>query len=231
MSWKVDHGWFSNVNGVDVTKRDVGLSTTTYTYGNPRAVIFHYTAGCGSDISAVLKSRGISVTFSVDRDGKIYQYIPFGHAGWHAFSMSHYAIGVEHTALPGSCELTDVQLEASAKLMAAIVGYTKKHYGFSIPLKKLPAPVTLTNVQPGFFDHRDGDGSWNENGHTDHLYLWSWDKYLGAIKNVLNPPPMFQAILTKGKLTKDRTFKALADAIAFSRPLVAKGWKLVLRKK
>lgn len=181
MSWKVDKGWFTDVNGIPVIKRDVGLGSTTYTAGYPKAVIFHYTAGCGSDISSVLKSRGISVTFSVDREGKVYEYLPLDVAGWHAFGMSHYAIGVEHTALPGSCDLTDVQLEASAKLMNAIRDYVKTKHGFTIPLKKLPAPVTLTNVQPGFFDHRDGASDWNENGHTDHLYRWTWKQYLAAI--------------------------------------------------
>jgi len=183
VSYSTNNGWFTKVNDLPVVKRDVGLNHTTYTSGFPKAILFHYTAGCGSDISSVLKGRGSSVTFSVDRDGKIYEYLPLDTAGWHAFSMSHFAVGIEHTALKGTCDLTDVQLTASSKLSGAIREYVQTKHGFSIPLVKLPAPVTLSNVKPGFFDHKDGDGSWNENGHTDGLYRWTWKQYLDAVRN------------------------------------------------
>jgi hypothetical protein len=179
-------GWFTRVNGVRVIHHDVGLGSTTYTAGYPRGILFHYTAGCGSDISGVLKARGISVTFSVDRDGNVYEYLPLDTAGWHGYEASHYFVGIEHTALPGSCELTDVQLEASAKLSAAIIERTQQAHGFTIPLNYYgkPESIGIPDFKPGFIDHRDGKSDWNQNGHTDHLYSWSWKKYLAAIAAV-----------------------------------------------
>ncbi len=186
MTYKLDHGWMTEVSGIRVIKRDVGLATTYYNNRRPIGILFHFTAGCGSDISGVLKSRGISVTFSVDREGTVYEYIPVAAAGWHAFSASHAYLGIEHTALPGTCDLTDVQLEASAKLSAAVVEWNEEHNGFLIPVRKLDPPVTATPFFPGFLDHRDGDDSWNQNGHTDHLYRWTWDEYLAAVSDALS---------------------------------------------
>lgn len=182
---KIRRGWVRHVNGHSVQKRNAGLGTTTYD-PKPTGIIFHYTAGCGGDISGTLKARGISVTFSVDRDGTIYQYIPIAKAGWHAYGASHHYVGIEHTALPGECELTDPQLEASAALAAGIVEWVKRTFDYDIPLRKLKAPVRC-DYPPGFCDHRDGDPCWNQNGHTDHLYSWSWKKYLNHIEAVLEP--------------------------------------------
>jgi hypothetical protein len=184
VAFSFSSGWFTRVNGVRVIQRDVGLGHTTYTVGYPRGVLWHYTAGCGSDISGVLKARGISVTFSVDRDGVIYEYLPLDTAGWHGFEASHYYVGIEHTALPGTCELTDVQLESSAKLSAAIIERTQQAHSFTIPARYTgngPGSVGIPDFKPGFIDHRDGKSDWNQNGHTDHLYSWSWTKYLAAV--------------------------------------------------
>ncbi len=223
MAYKLKRGFFTEVNGVPVTKHAGGLALTSWASGFPKAILWHYTAGCAADIHDVLASRGISVSFSVDRDGQIHQYAKLGRACWHAFGMSHYAIGIEHTADPGTCELTDRQLEASARLSAAIVEYVKHRFGFEIPLRKLDAPVTMGNVQPGFFDHRDGDSSWNQNGHTDHLYRWSWSKYLDAVRVVL-APPTFRVTASKGSIVRQRTFGTLAKAWAWARELLKRGF-------
>ncbi len=184
MTYEYQNGWFSEVNGVKVVKKDVGLSTTVYYDGHPRGVLWHYTAGCSGDIAGVLQARGISVTFSVGRDGVVYQYIPFTAAGWHAYGASHAYVGIEHAAYPGSCDLTDVELESSAALSAAIVEAVRKMNKFDIPLKKLTPPVGDA-CPPGFLDHRDGSGDWNKDGHTDHLYRWTWDKYLDEVRGWL----------------------------------------------
>ena len=49
--------------------------------------------------SRVLNSRGISVHFSIDNDGTIYQMVDMNHAAWHAGSKkwNHSSIGVEIT--------------------------------------------------------------------------------------------------------------------------------------
>jgi hypothetical protein len=145
--------------------------------------------------------------------------------------MSHYAVGIEHSALPGSCELTDAQLGASARLSAAIVEHVKKRYAFDIPLRKLAVPVTMVNVAPGFFDHRDGDSSWNENGHTDHLYKWTWAEYLKAVGDILLPPTTYEVQAVKGDETKERVFGELSKAWAWAREKIKKGFRIKIRPK
>ncbi len=226
--YEIEHGWFRTVNGRPVVRRDVGLPTTYYHDGHPIGILWHYTAGCGSDISDVLKSRGISVTFSVDRDGHIYQYVPIGKAAWHAYDASHYYVGIEHTALPGSCELTDVQLEASAALSAAIVEWTERAHGFRVPLRKLAAPISIADFAPGFLDHRDGDPSWNRNGHTDALYRWTWAEYLGAVRRVLKP---YEVVARRGEMTRRRRFSSLSDAMRAVERFVINRWIVHVRKR
>ena len=64
----------------------------------PRFMVTHWDVCLSSSICArVLRDRGISVHFSVDSDGCIYQLMDINHAAWHAGSRSwnHSSIGVE----------------------------------------------------------------------------------------------------------------------------------------
>ncbi len=228
MSYKLDHGWFSEVNGAPVIKRDVGLPTTYYHDGRPIGVLWHYTAGCGADISGVLKARGISVTFSVDRDGHIYQYVPIGKAAWHAYDASHYYVGIEHSALPGTCDLTHPQLFASVQLSAAIVEWSRRANGFAIPLRKLEPPVSASDFAPGFLDHKDGDSTWNRNGHTDGLYSIGWSTYLLWVAAVLKP---FEARARRGEKVRTKRFASLSDAMRWVRSRVSNRWIVHVRKR
>lgn len=183
MGYSLDGGWLERVNGMDVARRPVSHHGTHWPQGHPLGYLFHYTAGCGSDISGVLESRGISVHFSIDRGGKLYQYVPISNVAFHAFEASFVYWGVEHNALPGTCDLTDEQLMASARLSAGLIELTRRRWGFSIPLRKTDGP----DLVPGFKDHADGTTStWNDNGHTDHLYGWSWPMYLSEVQAVLS---------------------------------------------
>jgi hypothetical protein len=173
-------GWFGNANGVRVHRHAVDSHGGSWESGRPNGVVFHYTVGCNDDISGALISRGISCHFSVGRTGIIYQYVSVRNEAWHADNANGNYIGIEHAAYPGTCELTDKQLDASAKLVAALREYYERQRGFSWPLVKISGP----DLVAGFHDHRDGDGHlWNYNGHTDHLYKWSWKKYLDKIRS------------------------------------------------
>lgn len=153
------------------------------TRGHPIGYLFHFTAGCGSDLTNVLNQRGISVHFSVDQKGTIYEYVPVDNVAFHAFEASFVYWGVEHNALRGRCDLTDEQLMVSARLTAALVELTRRRWGFDIPLRKTQGP----DLVPGFKDHTDGTRStWNDNGHTDRLYRWSWSRYLTEVEAVLS---------------------------------------------
>jgi hypothetical protein len=51
-----------------------------------------------------------------------------------------------------------------------------------IPLRKRNGP----DLVPGFKDHRDGTVSTcNDNGHTDHLYRWTWSQYSLVVRDAL----------------------------------------------
>ena len=182
MGYEIEGGWLRRVNGVDIKRRPVPHLGAGWPRGHPIGYLFHYTAGCGSDISNVLNKRGISVHFSVDREGTIYEYVPISNVAFHAFEASFVYWGVEHNARPGTCDLTDEQLEVSARLTAGLVELTADRWGFEIPLRKTRGP----SLVPGFKDHADGTTStWNDNGHTDRLYRWTWPRYLDEVRAVL----------------------------------------------
>ncbi len=149
--------------------------------GFPIGVVFHYTVGCNDDIKGTLESSGFGgAHFCVGKDGSIRQYAPLDVATFHCFHESHFFYGIEHTADPGTCELNDAQLSSSAMLAAALCEYIFDTHGFEVP------PVHLQNSRTndyaaGFHDHRDFDGD-GSNTHTDHLYHWTWDRYLAEVE-------------------------------------------------
>jgi hypothetical protein len=182
-------GWFTNVNGHGIVKHplpaNILSSATSWAAKGPQGIVFHYQAGCGSDIYQVEVDRGYPIiAFNVALDGTIRQYMDARAAPWHCYDVSRYALGVEHAALPGSCELNDTQLTASAALFAALIEWTKDTYGIVIPVAKT-GPITTANYKTlsGIFGHVDitPGSSLNPTGHTDTLYHWTWPQYLAAI--------------------------------------------------
>lgn len=186
-------GWFAEVGGIPVTKMRLPAGF----YGGwpeaPIGAMWHFTAGCGggAEVFGVLKARGISAHFLVDRQGRIFQYVSLLDRAAHAFDANHRYYGVEHaaTVANGPCPLTDAQLAASAKLMAGLVGFIKAHWGTTVPIRH----VEGCRFAAGFKQHNDGLGSpewpcpWNPNRHVDGLYRWSWTKYLKAITDAATP--------------------------------------------
>lgn len=201
---KVRRGWVERVAGREVARRPVPYHGGPWPRGWPVGIVWHYTAGCGSDLSATFTARRISAHFSVDREGKVYQYVPLTRVAWHADHANDLYVGIEHTAYPGHCELTDEQLHVSAELAAGICSYIERRYGFRVPLRKIDGP----DLVPGFHDHADGDGrTWNLNRHTDRLYGWSWDRYLREVK----------AQLSRTYYYEGRTWRSLRRLLAALR--------------
>jgi hypothetical protein len=66
-----------------------------------------------------------------------------------------------------------------------LVELTARRWSFDIPLRKRNGP----DLVPGFKDHRDGTVStWNDNGHTDHLYRWTVPMDVVAVLVARDPP-------------------------------------------
>jgi len=187
MSYERDGEWFTEVNGIRVIKVDDPdiKHGGPWPNGNPIGYLFHYTAGPGTNLTGVFEDRGCSANFSVDLDGRIYQYVPLSNYSYHAYEASRVYWGVEHSGLPNKWDFTEVELDHSARLTAAIVQYTKDRWGFDIPLVKTKG----VELVPGFKDHRDGTAStWNPNVHGDGLFIWSWSKYLERVKYYMEEP-------------------------------------------
>jgi hypothetical protein len=186
--------YFRTVSGRKVIRRPVVQPTGPWLGRHcPIGIVFHYSAGCSNDISGTIAAnvadpnRGYGgAQFCVGLDGSIYQYAPLEDATYHANHESHFFWGIEHTAKPGTCELTGPQMHASAALSAALVAYAAKRWGSVIPLRNWPN-ARANDYRPGFHDHSafSGDGL---NDHADHLYGWTWKHYLAQVSAVLHPP-------------------------------------------
>ncbi len=157
----------------------------------PVGIVHHFTAGCG-DAWVTLNQRQVSSHFWVGRDGSVEQYVDTDDRAWHAGGANELFIGVEHQALPGTCDLTDTQLYMSAALSAWLC------WMYGIPLQRsYGAPLT-----PGFKAHNDGldpAATWNPNRHYDGIWKpdvpwvtgldramlerspWTWDNYAWAV--------------------------------------------------
>jgi hypothetical protein len=188
MRYVLTRGRFLTIEGHRVIQRfPRGAPATTFYPGRPHGIMFHYTAGCQADLTGLYRTNGYGgANFCVARDGTIYQFFSLDVAGWHAYTASHEYLGIEHAALPGTCELTDPQLEASAMLSAAVIAVMRKR-GIRIPLRKMNR-AEAARLAPGFLQHHDGPtcaGCWNRDGHTCHLYRWTWDHYLGRVRSHL----------------------------------------------
>jgi len=70
----------------------------------PWAIVHHYTAGYTSQQTYdVLSKRGLSIHFTIERDGTLYRYLEDKDRGWHAgygqwggrSNMNHHAFGIE----------------------------------------------------------------------------------------------------------------------------------------
>jgi N-acetylmuramoyl-L-alanine amidase-like protein len=166
----ISNGWFSEVYGHAVKKHDCdepGMSAFDY---RPIGIMEHYTAGCGDNLSDLMRSRGYVIcTFSIDRDGTIRQYTPLFRGAWHAYDASEKYVGIEHAGLPGSCNLTKDSLASSIKLNAAIVVACRDLRDINIPLKHIGG----CNIgAAGFKEHVDGAIPdrcfWNESVHVDN---------------------------------------------------------------
>lgn len=210
--YRISNGWFSEVYGLGVLKRDLDrpdMGAFNYPSGRPFGIAQHYTAGCGTDLSGVANARGYVIcTFSIDRAGAIYQYVPLFRGAWHAQDLSENYVGIEHSALPGNCALTDVQRASSIKLNAAVVVAVKDLKGIDIPLRHIEGCVINA---PGFKEHADGAiptiCDWDDKVHTDNPVSWwaggqpgatvnkGWDVFLGDINEMIQ---------TGGEMADDR---------------------------
>ena len=85
----------------------------------------------GGDADSVIetfKERGYPAQFIIDRQGKIYQYMPLGAFAWHAAGSNSYSMGVEVISDSDSEIAKDSKTNGQAQLIAA--ARLAKYLGF-----------------------------------------------------------------------------------------------------
>lgn len=204
----------------------------------PLGVIEHFTAGC-RDPFDTLVGKGFGVHFAVHQDGTVVQYHDTAHWSWHARGASPHYFGVEHVGNPGPqlpgiprCDLTEVQLEASAELTAwllgTVLGWTpedvKRSYG--------------TAFTPGIKCHFDGlehPEDWDIKHHWDGIFKadvtwldantraalnlspWTADQYMDKVREFVGGEDVDEVQDTM--LRREWFFRAaLADALGVEHP-------------
>lgn len=206
--YKISDGWFLEVFGRRVLKRDLdfpGMDAFNYKNGHPIGVLEHGTWGCRGDQTENSVDRGyVILNFSVDQDGTIYQYTPLFRGAWHAHEAGETLAGIEHVMLPGTCELTRIQRSASVALNAAIVLAVKDLAKYDIKLVhgdgSLGKSVFLEHIDGAIPERRE----WNPAVHCDNpITVWGggrpandhdmgWESFLhdiGVLVNDGGAPP------------------------------------------
>jgi hypothetical protein len=163
--------------------RHYGVSTWHLT---PKVIVLHYTAGSTyagaravfmSDAANLGELPGVVSHFIIDKDGTIYQLLPFDVMGRHTIGLNNVAIGIEFVQEGGSS--AEQQIMARTKQIdagLALVTWLQAKYGIS------DANVLghgTANASPLF---KDLEG-W-KNDHTD----WS-----------AGPLAQFKALLSRFK--------------------------------
>lgn len=206
-------GWFATVGDFSVVRKP--LPAKCYYFGwptrGPIGVMLHGTAGCSSDIFAVLESRGISAHFNIARDGTIFQYVSLNNRAAHAYDANHKFFAIEHTGQNNACKwYTQAQLASSVELSAALVEWAKRKWDNVIP----PEHVSGEALVRGFKEHYDGcnpTAYWNPNVHVDRPGShWGWDTYLTKVQDILDPPKTYW-------LVNGKRFNRLHRALRFIR--------------
>jgi len=88
-----------------------------------RLIVLHITAGITArsaiDWFKASKAPGrVSAHCVIDRDGTVYQLLPFEETAWHASGVNSASVGIEHAAVPETALATEEQYAASARLVA-----------------------------------------------------------------------------------------------------------------
>jgi len=98
---------------------------------SPRLIVIHYTGdnSCEGALSWLVNSRGdeaVSAHLVIDKDGTVYQLLPFHTAAWHAgrsewngeSGVNSFSIGIENVGVGGTWPAE--QIEANRAVIAAL---------------------------------------------------------------------------------------------------------------
>jgi len=98
----------------------------------PRLIVIHYTGdnSCEGALSWLCsKKSGVSAHLVIDKDGTIYQLLPFNIQGWHAGRgeyngekyVNGFSIGIENVGIGDSWP--DAQIEANRAVIETLYSY------------------------------------------------------------------------------------------------------------
>ena len=98
----------------------------------PRIIVIHATGtqGVASPLSWLANSQsGVSAHLVIDKDGTVYQMVPFNYAAWHAGkseydgepNVNNFSIGIENVGMGGNDPWPDKQIDANRDVIAALL--------------------------------------------------------------------------------------------------------------
>lgn len=195
-------------------QRDCQVSAFTrgWPYGRPLGTMNHCTAGCG-DPCGTYKSRNVSAHFTVQQNARLVkkdgggyqvfgldQHVSLDNYAWHAHSASRRYFGIEVVSYPGSCGVTENQLEVLAWLNAKLLDIIEKKYNVKVPTRRA-AGCSFTSGIKCHADGLESGCSWNPNRHWDapfktpnQSYIPNWDspwtdtKFVKKVQEFRSPP-------------------------------------------
>ena len=140
-----------------------------------------------SAIRSIFEEQEVSTHYIIDRDGKIFCYIPETHSAWHAGvgtfagdekytnKINKYSVGIEIVAIGSKNDMAQY-LEGWEydALDESLIGFTDAQYE---ALRKLVPDICERNNIPFDRNHVIGHEDYNPN-KSDPGDLFSWDRLL-----------------------------------------------------
>ena len=157
-------------------------------------VVLHFTSNVVADrenpydmeqIRKIFEDYEISIHYIIDRDGKIYCYIPETHSAWHAGvgtynddekytgKMNKYSIGIEIVAIGSENDMAQyLKSDEYKALDESLVGFTDEQYE---SLQKLVPDICERNGIEFDREHIIGHSEYNS-AKSDPGELFDWDR-------------------------------------------------------
>jgi N-acetylmuramoyl-L-alanine amidase len=164
----------------------------------PRAVVVHWTGTMGIegtwrafDRVRLRTSRrhllrggalNVSAHFLVDRDGTIYRLLPEEFMARHCIGLNYDAIGIENVGGGPRWPLTDLQVEANARLIQYLHGkYPIRYLLGHMEWKRFENSPLFRELDPTYRNSKDDPGvSFMRKLRARLRHLGLWDSYKAA---------------------------------------------------
>ncbi len=169
----------------------------------PEMVVIHFTSNVVNDrqnphdikaVKEIFEESGVSINYIIDREGKVFCFIPEERAAWHAGKGSYggvekytdalnkYSVGIEILAIGSENDMAQyLHKEEYDALDESLIGFTDAQYD---SLSRLVFGICQRNKIAPDRQHIIGHDEYNPN-KTDPGELFDWEKLFEKL-NVLD---------------------------------------------